>query len=92
VTSSKTKPDEMIRIFEPSDLHIVVTGGETQRAFKDDRRRLSRHSHGVGGQLAVSNLPSLRARRSEGRSNPAKLGRLALDCVVAPRYAQRFSQ
>ena len=33
-TRLKAKPDEMIRIFEPSDLHIVVTGGETQGAFK----------------------------------------------------------
>ena len=33
-TRLKAKPDEMIRIFEPNDLHIVVTGGETQGAFK----------------------------------------------------------
>ena len=28
------KPDELIRIFEPSDIHIVVAGGETQGAWK----------------------------------------------------------
>jgi hypothetical protein len=33
-TRLKAKPDEMIGIFESSDLHIVVTGGETQGAFK----------------------------------------------------------
>jgi hypothetical protein len=30
----KAKPDEMVRMFEPSDIHIVVAGGETQGAFK----------------------------------------------------------
>jgi len=33
-TRLKAKPDEIIKIFQPSDLHIVVTGGETQGAFK----------------------------------------------------------
>ena len=27
-------PDEVIRIFEPSDIHVVVAGGETQGAWK----------------------------------------------------------
>jgi len=30
----KAKPDEMVKMYEPSDIHIVVTGGETQGAFK----------------------------------------------------------
>jgi len=30
----KAKPDEMVPLYEPSDIHIVVTGGETQGAFK----------------------------------------------------------
>jgi hypothetical protein len=30
----KAKPDEMIRIFEPADIHIVVAGGETQGTWK----------------------------------------------------------
>jgi hypothetical protein len=30
----KVNPDEMVRMYEPSDIHIVVTGGETQGAFK----------------------------------------------------------
>ena len=30
----KAQPDEVIRIYEPSDIHIVVAGGETQGAWK----------------------------------------------------------
>jgi hypothetical protein len=30
----KARPDEIIRIYEPSDIHIVVAGGETQGAWK----------------------------------------------------------
>jgi hypothetical protein len=30
----KARPDEMVKMYEPSDIHIVVTGGETQGAFK----------------------------------------------------------
>jgi hypothetical protein len=30
----KAKPDEIIKIYEPSDIHIVVAGGETQGAWK----------------------------------------------------------
>jgi hypothetical protein len=30
----KADPDEMIQIFRPEDIHIVVTGGETQANFK----------------------------------------------------------
>jgi hypothetical protein len=30
----KAHPDEVIRIYEPSDIHIVVAGGETQGAWK----------------------------------------------------------
>jgi len=30
----KAAPDELIRIFEPSDIHIVVAGGETQGTWK----------------------------------------------------------
>ena len=30
----KAKPDEMVPLYQPSDIHIVVTGGETQGAFK----------------------------------------------------------
>jgi hypothetical protein len=30
----KAQPDELIRIFEPSEIHIVVAGGETQGAWK----------------------------------------------------------
>ena len=30
----KAQPDELIRIFEPSDINIVVAGGETQGAWK----------------------------------------------------------
>jgi hypothetical protein len=30
----KAAPDELIRIFEPSEINIVVAGGETQGAWK----------------------------------------------------------
>jgi hypothetical protein len=30
----KAKPDDVITIYEPSDIHIVVAGGETQGAWK----------------------------------------------------------
>ncbi len=30
----RADPDELIQIFRPEDIHIVVTGGETQAAFK----------------------------------------------------------
>ena len=30
----KAAPDELIRIFTPNEVKIVVTGGETQAAFK----------------------------------------------------------
>jgi hypothetical protein len=30
----KANPDELVRAFEPSDIHIVVAGGETQGAWK----------------------------------------------------------
>ncbi len=30
----KAKPDEMVRMFEPNEIHIVVAGGETQGAWK----------------------------------------------------------
>ena len=30
----KADPDEEIQIFRPEDIHIVVTGGETQAAWK----------------------------------------------------------
>jgi hypothetical protein len=30
----KAQPDEIIKIFEPKDIHIVVAGGETQGAWK----------------------------------------------------------
>jgi hypothetical protein len=30
----KAKPDDMVTLFEPDDISIVVTGGETQGAFK----------------------------------------------------------
>ena len=33
-TRLKAPPDEVIRIFEPDDINIVVTGGETQGAWK----------------------------------------------------------
>jgi hypothetical protein len=33
-TKLKAKPDELVRMYEPGDIHIVVTGGETQGAFR----------------------------------------------------------
>jgi hypothetical protein len=30
----KAKPEDLIRIFEPSDINIVVAGGETQGTWK----------------------------------------------------------
>ena len=30
----KANPDELVTLYEPKDIHIVVTGGETQGAFK----------------------------------------------------------
>jgi hypothetical protein len=33
-TRLKADPDELIEIFTPDDLRIVVAGGETQAAFK----------------------------------------------------------
>jgi len=38
----KAKPDELIRIFEPSDINIVVAGGETQGAWKIFGGRLTK--------------------------------------------------
>jgi hypothetical protein len=32
----KAKPDEMMKLFEPGDISIVVAGGETQRAWRSD--------------------------------------------------------
>jgi hypothetical protein len=29
----KAQPDDLIKIFEPSEIHIVVAGGETQGAW-----------------------------------------------------------
>ncbi len=49
----KAAPDEMISIFRPEDIEIVVAGGETQGAFKMISGRL------VGG-------PGLRAGSSSG--------------------------
>jgi hypothetical protein len=34
VSRLNAEPDEMIRIFEPEDIHIVVTGGETGATWK----------------------------------------------------------
>ncbi len=33
-TKLKAAPDELIRMFEPEEINIVVTGGETQGAWK----------------------------------------------------------
>lgn len=33
-TKLKARPDEMVRMYQPDDIHIVVAGGETQGAFK----------------------------------------------------------
>jgi hypothetical protein len=33
-TRLKAKPDELVQMFEPEEIHIVVTGGETQGAWK----------------------------------------------------------
>ena len=30
----KAKPDEMVKLFEPADISIVVAGGETQGAWR----------------------------------------------------------
>ena len=30
----KARPEEMIRMFEEDQIHVVVTGGETQGAWK----------------------------------------------------------
>ena len=30
----KAQPDEVIKIYEPSDINIVIAGGETQGAWK----------------------------------------------------------
>jgi hypothetical protein len=34
VQSRAAKPDEVITIFEPSEINIVVAGGETQGAWR----------------------------------------------------------
>ena len=47
-TRLKAAPDEAIRIFEPSDINIVVAGGETQGAWKMIAGR-----HGEGGTVSV---------------------------------------
>ena len=30
----KVQPDEVIKIYEPSDINVIVAGGETQGAWK----------------------------------------------------------
>ena len=30
----KAKPDEIVQMFEPKDINVVVAGGETQGAWK----------------------------------------------------------
>ena len=47
-TRLKAAPDEVIRIFEPSDINIVVAGGETQGAWKMIAGR-----YGKGGTVSV---------------------------------------
>ncbi len=42
----KAAPDELITIFRPEDIHIVVTGGETQGAFKMISGRYIGHGPG----------------------------------------------
>ncbi len=39
-------PEEMISIFRPEDIEIIVAGGETQGAFKMISGRLSRPTRG----------------------------------------------
>ncbi|HXE16794.1 MAG TPA: hypothetical protein VN632_06175, partial [Stellaceae bacterium] len=41
-TRLKAAPDQMIRIFEPGDINIIVAGGETQGAWKMIGGRLTR--------------------------------------------------
>ena len=62
----KAEPDEMISMFAPGDINIVVLGGETQGAFKMIQRAVprprSRHddqgqgTDRVGGRLAISDF------------------------------------
>jgi hypothetical protein len=42
-------PEELISIFSPDDLEIIVAGGETQGAFKMISGRLSRRLRGAAG-------------------------------------------
>lgn len=52
----KADPDEVISIFEPEDINIVVTGGETQAAFKMFAGRYwreGRHGTASGRSTAV---------------------------------------
>ena len=57
-TRLKAAPDEVIRIFEPSDINIVVAGGETQGAWKMIAGRYGEGRHRLRRRLA------LRARRT----------------------------
>jgi len=51
----RAAPDELIRIYTPDDIHIVVTGGETQGAFKMFSGRYMKASPGnfLGGRGTV---------------------------------------
>jgi hypothetical protein len=48
----KAAPDELVNLFTPDDIKIVVTGGETQGAFKMFAGRLQKPSPGnfLGGK------------------------------------------
>ena len=84
----KAAPDELIRIFEPADIHIVVPGGETQGtwkmmsgAIKGDR---------VDRQTAVTVASAVRRARSRSewsRASPTIAtsvpGRMRRNCAVA---------
>ncbi len=41
-------------MFEPKDIHIVVTGGETQGAWKMFGGYAPRQGHGLGRRVALS--------------------------------------
>ena len=83
---SRPHPDEVIKIYEPSDINIVVAGGETQGAWKmisGALGRPSRSTRGGDGRGSGAGAMSQQTTVHDPRGYPPK--------VVGKRLAPRLS-